>query len=189
MLEADFEADFGEMLESDFEAFDEAFDEAYDEAYDEAAPFKPRPIRRGRPGLKVPPRGNVVPKRAAAGYATLAALDAVAKRLDGRIHTNATAIKALDGRSRTVEREVNHVSAALKKEITYRKKQTAELRKSVDDGRQIAMMLPLLGGGTDKFSKMLPMLLYGGGLGGSGGSSDSNNGMMTTMMMMVALSA
>ena len=48
----------------------------------------------------------------------------------------------------------------------------------------------VVGGGNDKFSKMLPVLLYGGALGGSSTSaSDGNNGVMTTMMMAIALSA
>lgn len=183
-METAFEADFEGLIESDFE-FDE-FDES-DES-DERA----RRRRIGgmfRPGLKLPPRGNITVVPPKSGYATKADLDATARRLDGRIATNSTAIKTLDGRTRSTEREVGGVSAALKKEIAFRKKETADLKKGLDESRQIAMIMPLLGGGDDKFSKMLPVLLYGGMLGGGSGTTGSgdNNSMMMTMMMVMAL--
>lgn len=191
MIETAFESDFEGLIESDFE-FDE-FDEAgeFDES-DER--FRRRRVGSAaggfRPGLRLPPRGNATVRPSRGGYATKAELDATAKKLDGRIATNSTAIKTLDGRSRSTEREVGSVSAALKKEITIRKKETADLKKGLDESRQIAMIMPLLGGGDDSFSRMLPMLMYGGMLGGSGGSSggdSGNNSMMMTMMMLIAL--
>lgn len=183
-MDTAFEADFEGLIESDFE-FDE-YDE-FDENDERAR--RGRTGGRFRPGLKLPPRGNVTVVTSKPGYATKAELDATAKRLDGRIATNSTAIKTLDGRSRSTEREVGGVSAALKKEIALRKKETGDLKKGLDESRQIAMIMPMLGGGTDNFSKMLPVLMYGGMLGGSGGStsSDSNNSMMMTMMMLMAL--
>lgn len=187
MMETEFEADFEGLIESDFE---------YDE-FDEAGEFDEsdeRVRRRGgrsfRPGLRLPPRGNATVRPNRSGYATKAELDATAKKLDGRIATNATAIKTLDGRTRSIERDVSAASAALKKEITVRKKETSDLKKGLDESRQIAMIMPLLQGGQDdNFSRMLPILLYGGMLGGSGSSasSDSNNSMMMTMMMVMAL--
>jgi len=192
MLETAFESDFEGLVESDFEFDTEDYGEDYGESFDEAA----RPKSRGRPGrarpnLKLPPRGNAVPRPPASGFATKAELAATAKRLDDRIHTTAAALKSVDTRSRAVEREVGSMGNALRKEIALRKKETAELKKSSDEARQIAMILPLIGGGDDKFSKMLPILLYGGGLSGgsSGFGGDSNNGMMSTMMMAIALSA
>jgi hypothetical protein len=186
MFESAFEADFEGLIESDeFDEFDEfgEFDES-----DERVRRRGRAAGGFRPGLRLPPRGNATVRPARGGYATKAELDATAKRLDGRIATNATAIKTLDGRTRTIERDVSAAGAALKKEIAIRKKETGDLRKSVDESRQIAMIMPLLGGGDDKFSKMLPLLLYGGMLGGSSGSTGSdNNSMMMTMMMVVAM--
>jgi len=185
MADTAFESDFESYVESDFESDTEDFGEVYDEATRPSRFSRPT-----RPGVKLPPRGNAVPQRPASGYATKAELEATAKRLDGRIHTSAIAIKAVETRGRAMEREVHGMGAALKKEIAIRKKETADLRKGLDDSRQIAMILPLIGGGTDKFSKMLPVLLYSGAFGGStGSSSDSNNSMMMTMMMVVALSA
>lgn len=182
-MESAFEADFEGLVESDFE-----YDEA-DFEYDERAPRRTNP-RGFRPNLKLPPRGNATVQPPKHGFATKAELDATARKLDGRIATNATAIKTLDGRTRSTERELGSASAALKKEIALRKKETADLRKGLDESRQIAMIMPLLGGGDDKFSKMLPVLLYGGMLGNSSstGTGSDNNSMMTTMMMVMALS-
>jgi hypothetical protein len=189
MLETAFESDFEGLVESDFEFDNEDYGEDFGEAFDEAArpKFRPR-AKGGRPGIKLPPRGNVTPRPPSSGYATKAELEATAKRLDGRIHTTAAALKTVDNRSRTVEREVGSMGHALRKEIALRKKENAELKKGLDESRQIAMILPLIGGGDDKFSKMLPILLYGGGLGGTT-SGDNNNGLTTTMMMAIALSA
>lgn len=193
MLETAFESDFEGLIESDFEFDNEDYGEDFGESFDEAArpKFRPRPPRGGaRPGLKLPPRGNAVPRPAPGGFATKAELSATAKRLDDRIHATSAALKTVDTRARAVEREVGTMGAALRKEIALRKRENAELKKGLDESRQIAMILPLIGGGTDKFSKMLPILLYGGGLGGSLGSGgDSNNNMTTTMMMAIALSA
>lgn len=192
MLETAFESDFEGLIESDFEFDNEDYGEDFGESFDEAArpKFRPRQVRGGRPGIKLPPRGNAVPRPAPGGFATKAELNATAKRLDDRIHATSAALKTIDNRARTVEREVGTMGNALRKEIALRKKENAELKKGLDESRQIAMILPLIGGGNDKFSKMLPILLYGGGLGGSLGSGgDSNNGMTTTMMMAIALSA
>jgi len=184
MLGTAFETDFEDLVESDNE-FDT---EDYSEGYDEAAPsrFRPRP---GRPSIKLPPRGNPMLKVPPHGHATKAELEALGRQLNGRIQTSAAAIKALDGRARHAERELGGMGAALKKEIALRKKETADLKKGLDESRQIAMILPLIGGGNDKFSKLLPVLLYSGAFGGSTGSSgdSSNNNMMMTMMMVVAL--
>ncbi|MDH4746251.1 hypothetical protein OMP43_19675 [Sphingomonas sp. CBMAI 2297] len=192
MLGTAFESDFEGLVESDFEFDTEDYGEDYGEAFDEAARprFGARPGRGGRPGIKLPPRGNAVPRAVPGGFATKAELAATAKRLDDRIHTTSAALKAVDTRARAAEREIGSMGQALRKEIALRKKETAELKKGLDESRQIAMILPLIGGGNDKFSKMLPVLLYGGALGGSSTSaSDGNNGVMTTMMMAIALSA
>ena len=183
MIESAFESDFESLFDEDFE-----YDEFDPGEYDERARRK-RPISF-RPSLRTPPQGNATVQPQKSGYATKAELDATAKKLDGRIATNSTAIKTLDRRTHSAERELNSVSGALKKEIALRKKETGDLRKGLDESRQIAMLMPLLGGGDDKFSKMLPVLMYGGMLGGGTGSSasgDSNNSMMMTMMMVMAM--
>lgn len=177
------------MQEFDLEALLES-DTEYDE-FDEA-------VRGGRGGrrpspLRLPPRGNATVQPVAHGMATKAELDATARRLDDRIATVSTSVKTLDGRTHATNRELGSVSTALRREIARRKTETADLRKSVDESRQIAMIMPLIGGGTDSFSKMLPIMMYGGMLGGGSGSSttsgsDSNNSMMMTMMMAMIMS-
>lgn len=194
MFESTFDTEFEELVEYDGEFDGEAdWGEAM---WDEAAPRRGRKFMPPRPGVKLPPRGNVVPKHAGPGFATKREVEEIAKRLDGRIHTSAAAIKTLETRSRSVEREVGTMGGALRKEIALRKKETAELKKGLDESRQIAMILPLLapsnpGGKEDKFTKLLPVLLYGGMLGGGGGfgtsTTDSNSSMLTTMMMAIAL--
>lgn len=178
------------MLESDFESLIEA-DFEFDE-FDEAAP---RINRFARPGIRpsplpIPPRGNATVQPPQQGVATKAELDATARRLDDRIATVSTSVKALDTRTQATNRELDTVSGALRREIAVRKKQNTELRKTVDESRQIAMIMPLIGGGNDSFSKMLPIMLYGGMLGGTttGSGGSDNNGMMMTMMMALLLS-
>lgn len=171
------EFDLESLLESDTE-FDE-FDEAV------------RGSRGGgRPSpLRLPPRGNATVQQPAHGMATKAELDATARRLDDRIATVSGSVKTLDVRTHATNRELGSVSTALRREIARRKTETADLRKSVDESRQIAMILPLIGGGTDSFSKMLPIMLYGGMLGGTGstgtGTSDNNSMMMTMMLALI----
>src|SRR5438105_924075 len=88
-----------EAYETD-ELFAEA-DEA-DEA-DEATSRRPRP--RFRAPIRTPQRGGTVAPRPATGFATRAELTATAARLDGKIGTLSTGIKALDGRVRSLDTE------------------------------------------------------------------------------------
>jgi hypothetical protein len=184
-----FESDFEDVLEHDFES-DYESDFEYDEGtWDEAAKVRPRSFRP----LKAPAKGSPTVTQPRAGFATKAELDATAKKLDARIATNTGSIKALDGRTRTMENESAKMGTALKKEIEVRKRQTTELRKGLDESRQLAMIVPLITAGADpndKFAKMLPILLYSGAFGGSGSSGlGGDNQGMTMAMMALALSA
>ena len=91
-------------------------DEAYDteglmgesdeaEDYGEAARRPVRP-RFGGP-IKLPPKGGNVPPRPATGFATRAELTATANRIDAKIGTVSTGIKALDGRVRELGMDVD----------------------------------------------------------------------------------
>lgn len=169
------------VLDTEFDEYDE-FDELAELDLGEASRRK----GRRRAPLRTPQHGNVTVKPPQSGYASKAELDATARRLDGRIGVLSNSVKSLDRRTVSTEREVVAVSAALRKEIVLRKKETADLRRSVDESRQIAMILPLVSGGNDKLSKLMPMLMYGGMLGGSSstGTGDANGSMMTMMMVM-----
>lgn len=178
--ESDFESLFDEDIENDeFDAGE------YDEFDERVRRRRPKSFR---PSLRTPPRGNPTVQPPKTGYATKAELDATAKKLDARIATTSASIKTLDRRTVTAERELTSVGSALRKEIALRKKETGDLKKGLDESRQMAMIMPLLGGGDDKFSKMLPVLLYGGMLGGGSGTAGTgDNSMMMTMMMVMAL--
>lgn len=181
-----FESDFEDVLEHDYES-----DFEYDEGlWDEAAKVKPRSFRP----LKTAPKGSPTVIAPRPGFATKAELDATAKKLDARIATTTDSVKQLDGRTRTMEAESAKMGTALKKEIEVRKRQTTELRKGLDESRQLAMIVPLITAGADpndKFTKLLPVLLYSGAFGGGGSSGlggSDNQGMMLAMMA-IALSA
>jgi hypothetical protein len=198
-----FPYELDELLESpEFEEFEE-YDEFDDEARRRRAPRRPAAAAARRAPLRTPPRGNAVPQRPAPGHATKAELTATANRLDGRIATNSTAIKTLEGRVNTVSTQ----QTALRTDIT-------RLQGSINDVRNMSMLLPLLSSqktrtitqpppGTDlqsgdkvvvdsgdSFSKLLPLMMFSGGFGGSGGSSGSSGGMFggdSGGLMMVAM--
>jgi hypothetical protein len=195
-----FPYELDELLESpELEGFEE-----YEESDDEAR-------RRPRPGLRRPPvrtakRGGAVPQRPSPGFATKAELAATANRLDGRIGVNSTAIKTVEGRTNTLTAE----QAKLRTDVN-------KLQGSINDVRNMAMLMPLLSSqktravttppaGTelqsgdkvvvdagDSFSKMLPMLMFSGSFGGSSGGGHSggmfggDGGGMMMAMMMMAM--
>lgn len=192
-----FPYELDELLESpEFEEYDE-----YDE-FDEAR------RRPGRPGLRRPPvktakRGGAVPQRPSPGFATKAELTATANRLDGRIATNSTAIKTIEGRTNTLSTE----QAKLRTDVN-------KLQGNINDVRSMAMLMPLLSSqktrsvttppaGTelqsgdkvvvdtgDSFSKLLPLLMFSGSFGGSSSSGSGSGGMFGGDgggMMMIAL--
>jgi hypothetical protein len=186
-----------ELLESDeFFEFDES-----DES-DEAR------RRRGaaRAPVRTAKRGGNVPPRPTPGFATRTELTATANRLDAKIATNSTAIKAVEGRVNALGTE----QAKLRTDVN-------KLQGSINDVRNMAMLVPLLTTQStrtataatngiqqgdkvvvdngDSFSKVLPLLLFSGGFGGGsspspGGGGNSGGGMFggdSGGIMMVAL--
>lgn len=196
-----------DTYESDFEDLPESEDVPEDyEAYDELAEWDERAKRgrsRGGP-LRTPPHGNAVAKQAPTGYATKAELAATARKLDDRIGVLSTSMTGLGNRTRALEAENGRIGAALRKEIVARRKMTDELKRTLDETRQIAMLMPLLSSpgsvtisGTtfpvndsDTFSKLLPILMFSStGASGSGGGmfGGDNSGMMMAVLA-IALS-
>lgn len=157
----------------------------YGPEYDESEPGEA--VRRPRQPVRTASRGNPVPQRPEAGYATKAELTATANRLDARIAVNSSAIKTVEGRVNAVAGE----QGKLKGEIT-------KLQSGLNDVRSMSMLLPLLSSqktittssdvagipkdskvvvdNGDNFSRVLPLLLFSGGLGGSSGSGGSQSG-------------
>jgi len=181
-----------------------------DEA-DEAIARRGRP--RMRPPIRTPQRGGTVPLRPATGFATRAELTATAARLDSKIGTLSTGVKALDGRVRGLDSEVGRVRSALSAETKKRE----ALAGQVNNLQQMSMILPLLTTqqtvttdaalGTklpsgsnvvvdngDQLSRILPMLLFSsagptsGQPGTSGGMFGDNNNSMMMLAMAMAFS-
>lgn len=198
--------DYGELLE------DTESDESYVSFESDEGDFESdeRTRRgRGRPAPRRVPtagRGNNVPRPNPQGYATKAELQQTSARIDAKIAVNSKAVQTLDGRVRAAVTENGRIGTALAKEIRERKAITETLKKSIEEQRQIAMLLPLLStyekrsiGGVDnvlvdsgdKLSSLLPILLMSGGFGGSGGSGGGGmfggDSSMATMAMVIAL--
>ena len=179
---------------------DEMFAPEADEA-DEAA----RPPRRFGGPIRTPGRGNNVPPRPQQGFATRAELTATANRLDGKIGTLSTGVKALDTRVRTLDTEQTKLRADLKKEQAAR----GNVNNQLNNLTQISMLLPLLSSQStvtttlpgqqqpsnvvvdkgDKFTQLLPILLLSGMMGSPGGTQPESGGGMfgDNSAMMVAM--
>lgn len=199
-----------DTYKSDFEDIFESEDAPEDyEVSDEAAEWDERSRRqRGRvgPSVRTPPRGDPVAKQSPTGYALKAELAATARKLDGRIGVLSTSLTKLGHRTRALEVENGRIGAALRKEIVTRKKTTDDLRRTLDETRQIAMLMPLLSspgsvtvGGTtyqvsdgDTFSKLLPILMFSStgasGSGSGGGLFGGDNSGMMMAVLAIALS-
>ena len=187
-----------EALEAD-ELFE--FDEA-DESDEARRPSRPR--MRGP--IRTPQRGGNVPPRPATGFATRAELTATANRLDAKIGTVSTGIKALDGRVRSLDSE----QARLRTSVAAEAKKREALAGQLNNLQQLSMIMPLLStqstvtttaaangipaganvvvdnGST--LSRILPMLLFSSA--GSTGQAGSSGGMLggdNNSMMMVAM--
>lgn len=164
--------------------------------------YDERARSRNRPGVRTPPRGGVMPPRQDAGFATRTELTTAVTRLDQKIGTTSSAIQTLDGRVGAIGADVTKVKA------------TAEqLKRSIDEVKQLSMLLPLLASETtrsvsaavtgtalqandrivvdsgDSFSRILPLLLLSGGIGGlsPGGGSGSSGGMDSLLPIVLLL--
>lgn len=197
MMFESFESDeFAELLE--FAELDES-DESDEWESDERA----RRGRRGAPQRRVPTakRGNPVPKKAGAGFATKAELQATATRLDGRIATNSKAIQTIEGRLRALDTETGRIGATLKKEALLRKTETEALKKAIEQQRTTSLLIHLLAqpskqtvGGVENvlvdnssgIGAMLPILLMSGMGSGSGGMFGGDNNMLPLMAIAIA---
>jgi uncharacterized membrane protein YgcG len=186
------------MFESD-EAFtesDEAFgedSEAFDEAYDEALRRRiTSRVPTARPSTYRPPITNT------AGYATTGFVEAkvaeARNALSRMIEQNSGAIRRVDGKIAELSRE----SAKHRRVVEG---QVKAVRRDIAQTRELAALMPLLSsqsskaltspvGGLaagdkvvidtgDKFTSLLPLLLFSSGAGSdsSGGSGGSGGGL------------
>jgi hypothetical protein len=168
-----------ELDEAD-EAYDETMDES-DEAYDEALPRIPR--RPARPPVQTAPRQSAYRPRPDNNFVSQAQLQAALTRVSGQIATNSTAIKTLDGRVRGVSTEQVRLTTAMRKEVADRKKEEEGLRKELQSTRELAVLLPLIGGSNP----LIGLLALGGGSMFGGGGTGGASGDSTGNLLMLAL--
>jgi hypothetical protein len=196
------------LFESDESDDAELYEMESDES-DEAA--RPRSRRFGGP-IRTPGRGGNLPARPQQGFATRTELAATAKRIDDKIATLSSGVKALDGRVRTLDTDLGKLRTDLRKESAAR----GNISGQLGNVTQMSMLLPLLSTQTtrelkaddgelkkgdkvvidsgDSFTRILPILLMSGGLGGQqsgsgqqGGMFGGDNGMMMAVAMMMAM--
>lgn len=153
---------------------------------------------------------GLVPPKPQAGYVTEARLQAALARVGAQIKTNSDAIKAVNNRANAISTEQARQTAALKKEVEERKKDTARLASQ----SQLLALLPLLQtpkfvqlsaavdnipanakvllDGGDSLNTLLPLLLVGGlgsgtGLGSGGGGADTGMGGLDPLLLVLLL--
>ncbi|NJL86216.1 MAG: hypothetical protein HC886_09900 [Leptolyngbyaceae cyanobacterium SM1_1_3] len=177
----------------DIEDMIEELDEFEDEDFGESDDLMERRRRGRRRPVRTARQGGLTRSRptSSSRYATKAQLDALAMRVDKKIATNAVAIKKVDRKVNVVSDAQKRQAIALKKEQATRKK----MEKDFKDKLQLLALLPaiarpsskevrlengetakVLVESNDSLSLLLPLLLTGG-LGGSdssGGGGDSN---------------
>src|SRR5436305_6966668 len=97
---------------------------------------------RSRPGSRpsTATGTGLAPPRPQVGYVTEARLEAALARVGAQIKTNSDAIQAVNSRANTISDNVAAHTAALKKEMEERKKDTARLASQ----SQLLALLPLL---------------------------------------------
>lgn len=187
-----------ETLESLVEEFEDEFEESdYDDMIE----------RRGRrPRPRTASGRNLSTARPQGGAVTQAQLATAMAKVSEQIQTNSRAISTLTTRVEAVSAEQAKQLAAMRKEITQRKRHDDAQKKDFQQKLQWLLLLPLLiepkseqikvsdaNGDSktidvlvkedDAFKTLLPVLLIGGGLGGSG----SDGGTDTTMPLLLAL--
>lgn len=171
--------DYVEMESSDAWDNDSAFDswdfesESSDSAENNRRRGAVRPVTSARGLNAFRPRPNA----GASGAVTQAQLAAALARVRTEIRANATGIKTLDGRVRTVAADQKTFEAATRKQVD-------KLRSDLKTTQTLSAVLPLIFPAGSKFGNVAPLLhlvgpeLAGGMSGGSGSSStgSSNSG-------------
>lgn len=198
-----------DALEDDDMDFAELFSEDDDFAEDDDAERRRRRSRRRRSNRQPPRTGGqnrYTRRRPTSRYVTQTQLQTALERVRKDVKTNGVAIKKVDVRVNTINGRVDSQAAALKKEISERKKDSAKMKNNI----QMATLLPLLtqknlpatttpdtvgstpvpqgtklATGGDSLSSLLPLLLLGDGLGGGSGSSNDSSNML---LLVLALS-
>ena len=114
-------------------------------------------------------------------FVTQAQLKAALDRVSGQIATNSTAVKTLDTRVRGVSSEQARMTAAARKEVAERKKESEAIRKEIQSAKELAVVLPLISGGNP----LIGLLALGGGslFGGSASGDSTSNLLMLALVL------
>ncbi|MGK9171299.1 hypothetical protein KXR53_33720 [Inquilinus limosus] len=153
----------------DIESWDtDLYDILEDESYDTES----RRRRRPRP-VRTATGASTFRGRPTGGPVTQAQLEAALARVRQQITANATAIKTVDGRVRTVVGDMNRLQASAKKDL-------GKLRADLRTTQTLSALIPLIAPPDSKFGQVAPLLhLVGSDLvSGSGMSSTSSGGGM-----------
>jgi hypothetical protein len=174
-----------------------------DTLLDEFEDFEERTPRRRAAPVRTPSRQSSFAPRANPSAASQGQVQAAARNLDSKIETLSNSVKALETRANSLGAEQDRVSAALRKEMTERKKGTDATRADLQQTKMLAILLPLLSQETtdatdeqgnpvklvtqsqNQLSLLLPLLLLMPGYSGSG--SDGKGPMDTTMLLLLFL--
>ncbi len=158
--------------------------------------------RRGRRFRKAPrTAGGSSPYRppSQGNYVTQTQLQSALAGVAKEVKMNSEAIKAVNARVATVDKDIVSLNAGMKKEAAKQSKEMAKLKNNI----QMAMLLPMMMQPTpvtvtqndcgipigtklatagDNLSLMLPLLMLGG-MGGVGAGDDSSNMLMLALTL------
>jgi hypothetical protein len=142
----------------------------------------PRPVPTAKGGSMFRPRPNA----GATGPVTQAQLEAALARVRQEVRANATGIKTLDGRVRTVAADQSRFETATKKQVD-------KLRSDLKTTQTLSALIPLIAKPGTAFGNVAPLLhLVASDLTGTGNttaSSTPGNGLLGNSNNLVAIGA
>jgi hypothetical protein len=145
----------------------------------------PPPVKpaSGAPAFRPRPSGP-------SGPVTQAQLEAALARVRQQVTANATAIKTIDGRVRTVIADNNRLQAAAKRD-------TDKLRADLKTTQTLSALIPLIAPAGTTFGQVAPLLhlvgpdLMGGGgaMTSAGGTTSAGGGLLSNSNNLIAIGA
>jgi hypothetical protein len=141
------------------------------------APPPPVKPASGAPAFRPRPSGP-------SGPVTQAQLEAALARVRQQVTANATAIKTIDGRVRTVIADNNRLQAAAKRD-------TDKLRADLKTTQTLSALIPLIAPAGTTFGQVAPLLhLVGPDLmGGGGTTAPASGGLLGNSNNLIAIGA
>jgi len=161
-----------------------------------------------RSSVRTPSSRSSFQARQAPTPASQGQVQAAARNLDVKIETLSTAVKALESKTNALAAESEKTRAAVRKEITDRRKTDDATRADVQQTKMLAVLLPLLSQGEtvtlrddetgkevkvaaqsdNQLASLLPiLLLFGTGSGYGSGDTKGGLGDPITLILLVTL--